>query len=293
MSSSDTSRSWIITGASSGFGHALAEHVLQQGEKTLLVARRGEALEKLARHYPGQAEIFLADLTDHSQHEKITAKALKAFGRIDVLANVAGRGCVGAAEEFSDAELQGIMALNFFASVALIRAALPHMRAQKSGHILNFTSIGGLIPFASGAPYCAAKFALEGWTSSMSGEVSSFGIKVTLIEPGAFRTEFTGQALARPIQEIAAYAQIDTPLKTYFREHAGQEMGDPAKAASVILAVVRSKSPPLHLLLGSDAYAMWAQNNAIITKDMADWRKLAEDTTIDGARANSDVLIRR
>lgn len=290
MSSENSSGlSWIITGASSGFGYALAEHILEQGEKALLVARRGASMEKLVQHYLGQAKIFLADITDHITHEKIIARAVDAFGRIDVLANIAGKGCLGAAEEFSDAELPSQMDLNFFAAAGLSRAALPQMRTQKSGHILNLTSVAGLVPFATCAPYCASKFALEGWTASLKNEVAGFGIKVTLIEPGAFRTEFAGNALLHPAVLLPVYESLVAPMETYFKEQAGKQMGDPAKAAAVILAAVKSKTPPAHLMLGRDAYAMWAQNATALAESLESWRKRGEDTAFDGESVANNV----
>ena len=192
------SRVWFVTGASSGFGKALAEAVLQKGERAVLVARRPEALAGLASAHPGRAIAIPTDLLDSAQRARAVERAMEAFARIDVLANIAGRGSLAAAEEFSEAELRAQMEINFFAPVELTRAALPHLRAQKGGHILNLTSVGGIISVGGFSAYCASKYALEGWTEALRDEMAPFGVRVTLVEPGNFRTDFAGKLTCGP-----------------------------------------------------------------------------------------------
>src|SRR5437763_1875983 len=196
MSKAD--RVWFITGASSGFGRALAEAVIGQGERAVVAARRREALAELAAIDEERVLALPLDVTDAAARKAGVAAALARFGRIDVLANIAGRGSLGAVEEFAPEQLRAQMELNFFAAAELTRAILPAMRGRRAGHILNLTSIGGLISIGGFGAYCASKFALEAWSEALADEVAALGIRVTLVEPGNFRTEFAGDASMRP-----------------------------------------------------------------------------------------------
>jgi NAD(P)-dependent dehydrogenase (short-subunit alcohol dehydrogenase family) len=275
---------WFITGASSGFGRALAEAALAKGDRVVLAARRREALDALAAAHPQTALALPLDVTDAAARAAAVQAAIARFGRIDVLANIAGRGSLGAAEEFSDIELRGQMELNFFAAAELTRLILPHMRAAGAGHILNLTSIGGVISASGFAAYCASKFALEGWSEALRDEVAGFGIKVSLIEPGAFRTEFAGDANLRPAQPIDAYRPLIQPVQDYLYGNAGLQPGDPAKAAAAMIAVVESETPPLRLLLGADAYDAWEAKRDAREAEFAGWRALGEATAFEGSQ---------
>jgi NAD(P)-dependent dehydrogenase (short-subunit alcohol dehydrogenase family) len=195
-------QTWFITGASSGFGYALAEEVLQRGDRAVLGARRIGRLDTLVALAPDRALTVSMDVTNSTEREGSVAAWLDRFGSIDVLANIAGRGSLGAAEEFSLEQLRDQMEVNFFAAAEMTRAVLPAMRAQRSGHILQLTSIGGLAAFQGFGPYCASKFALEGWSEALSGELKPLGIKLTIVEPGSFRTEFAGDHNVRPEQRL-------------------------------------------------------------------------------------------
>jgi len=280
---SDPSKAWFITGASSGFGRALAETVLRKGGRAVLVARRAEELARLASAHPDRAVAISTDLLDPSQRARAIDRAITAFGRIDILANIAGRGSLGAAEEFSETELRAQMEINFFAAAELTRAALPHLRTQGAGHILNLTSVGGIISVGGFSAYCASKYALEGWTEALSDELKPFGIKVTLIEPGNFRTEFAGDVNMRPRQPLAAYRPFIAPIEEFLYGQNGRQPGDPAKAAALMIAVVESDNPPLRLLLGQDGYAAWISKSKTREAEFAAWHTAAVATAFDDA----------
>ncbi len=276
-------RVWFITGASSGFGHALAEAVLKRGDSAVLAARRVHALESLAAAHPQSALAIGLDVTDADARLKAVEAALARFGRIDVIANIAGRGSLGAVEEFLPDQLREQMEVNFFAAAEMTRAVLPAMRAQKSGHILQLTSIGGLISVGGFGPYCASKFALEGWSEALRDEVKPLGVRVTIVEPGAFRTEFAGPVNMRPALRLDAYRPVIEPLEAYLYGGDGKQPGDPAKAAEAMIAAVESDDPPLRLLLGADAIGLWEQKHAILAAELGRWRQIGEATAFEDA----------
>jgi len=278
------SKVWFITGASSGFGRALSEAVLSRGDRAVLAARRLEMLQPVVAQYPEAALAVSLDVTDPMARGQAVGRALDRFTRIDVLANIAGRGSLGAAEEFSPDQLREQMEVNFFSAAELTRAVLPTMRAQGSGHILQLTSIGGLASFPAFAPYCASKYALEGWSEALAGEVKSFGIKVTIVEPGAFRTEFAGAGNMRPAQRIEAYRPVIEPVEQYLYGNDGKQPGDPAKAADAMMKVVDSENPPMRLLLGEDAIGLWEMKRNMVETDIAAWRQIGEATAFEGMK---------
>ena len=282
-------RIWFITGASSGFGRALAEAVLKRGDSAVMLARRTAALDSLASAYGRSALAFGLDVTDGDTRSRAVDAALGRFGRIDVLANIAGRGSLGAVEEFSPEQLREQMEVNFFAATEMTRALLPAMRAQKSGHILQLTSIGGLVSIGGFGPYCASKFALEGWSEALRDEVKPLGIRVTIVEPGAFRTEFAGPANMRPAHRLDAYRSVIDPIEAYLYGGDGKQPGDPAKAAEAMIAVVESDDPPLRLLLGADAIGLWEQKQAAFSAELARWRTLGAATAIEGVAATTPI----
>jgi len=200
-----------------------------------------------------------------------------------VLANIAGRGSLGAVEEFSADELRAQMDVNFFAAAELTREVLPNLRAQKSGHILNLTSIGGLISIGGFGAYCASKFALEAWSEALADEVAGANIRVTLVEPGNFRTEFAGDVNMRPAASMAAYRHVVAPIEEFLYGQAGRQPGDPVKAAAAMIAVVDDASPPRRLVLGTDAYQVLDRIYAERAADIARYRKLGETTNYPDA----------
>jgi NAD(P)-dependent dehydrogenase (short-subunit alcohol dehydrogenase family) len=278
-------RVWFITGASSGFGRALAEAALKRGDDAVVCARRRAALDSLASPYGKSALAIELDVTDADARLRSVDAALDRFGRIDVLANIAGRGSLGAAEEFSPEQLREQMEVNFFAPAEMTRAVLPAMRAQRSGRILQLTSVGSLVSIGGFGPYCASKFALDGWSRALRDEVRPLGIGVTIVAPGAFRTEFAGSVNMRPAQRIDAYRPVVDPVEAYLYGGDGKQPGDPAKAAEAMIAAVESDDPPLHLLLGQDAIGRWEQKQAEFSSEVARWRAVGEATAIDSATA--------
>lgn len=272
------SKVYLITGTSSGFGRALAEAVLERGDKAVLTARKVDAVSDLIQRYPDAALAVRLDVTNETERQAAVQAAVERFGRIDVLVNNAGRGSLGAAEEFSAVQLRELMDINFLACAEMIRAVLPHMRQQKSGHILNISSIGGRVNVGGFAVYGAAKFALEGYSEALRDEVKPLGIRVTVIEPGAFRTEFAGDANVRPANSIPDYQPVIDPIRQYLYGGSGKQPGDPRKAAEVMIEVVQSEDPPLRLMLGADAYGLWEQKRTVMDAEIAKWRALGEDT---------------
>lgn len=280
---STTPKVWFITGASSGFGKSLAEAVIANGDIAVITARRLERLQAIAEGYEDRVLPLAVDVTDAAARDKAVADTLARFGRIDVLANVAGRGVVGACEEFGPDQLREQMELNFFAAAEMTRAVLPQMRQQGSGNILTVSSIAGLVAMNAAGPYCAAKFAIEGWTESLALEAKPLGIHVTLVEPGSFRTEFAGDVNMRPEQRIDAYRPVVEPFETYLESSSGKQAGDPAKAAQRMLEVVDSAEPPVRLMLGRDAFSIWDATIAKRLEDLNSWRERGEETAFDDA----------
>ena len=245
-------RRWLITGASSGFGRALAEAVLAAGDTVIATARKPDTLADLAEH--PAATVFALDVTDGEQVRSVTAEAV-ASGGVDVLVNCAGHGLIGALEELTDAEFRGVLEVNLFGALAMTRAALPHMRDRGTGHIVQLSSMGGVSANPGHAVYGTSKFALEGASEALAGEVAAFGIRVTIVEPGPFRTDFAGRSM-QPSTPMAAYA--GTPARAtrdHFRDQDGVQPNDPAKGAASIIATVRAPAAPLRLPLGKEAVA--------------------------------------
>lgn len=273
-------RVWLITGATSGFGRAIAEAALAAGDTVVAAARRPQALDDLAGRYPGRVNAVALDVTDHGRIADVVADVVLWHGRIDVLVNNAGRGLVGAVEETTDRELRDLMDLHFFGPAALTRAVLPHMRAQGSGAIVQLTSQGGRLSFPGVGGYSATKFALEGLTEALAGEVAPFGIKVMIVEPGAFRTSFAGGGLLMA-DEMPEYADTVGQVRKGLPDSDGRQPGDPAKAAAAILTALDAEDTPLRLPLGSDAADAVAASLDGLRKEFAAWEPLIRSTDFD------------
>jgi NAD(P)-dependent dehydrogenase (short-subunit alcohol dehydrogenase family) len=250
---SNQPRVWLITGASSGFGRAIAEAALAAGDTVVAAARRTAALEDLVASAPERVSALALDVTDTDRIRTAVAEVLDRHGRVDVLVNNAGRGAIGAAEETSDRELRDLMDLHFFGPAALTRAVLPGMRERGTGAIVQMSSMGGRFTFPGVSAYSATKFALEGWSEALAKEVDRFGIRVLIVEPGAFRTSFNGPGALLVSEPIAAYDEQIEPLRTGMPDDDGRQPGDPAKAAAAILQALAADEPPLRLALGNDA----------------------------------------
>ena len=242
-------RRWLITGAASGFGRALAEAVVAAGDAIVATARRPAALADLAEH--PSVTVLTLDVTDGAQVRDVVARAVAAG--VDVLVNCAGHGLIGAFEELTDAEFRGVMETNLFGALAVTKAVLPHMRERGSGHIVQLSSMGGVSANPGHAVYATSKFALEGASEALAGEVAPFGIRVTIVEPGPFRTDFAGRSM-QASTPMAAYA--GTPAREArdrFRDQDGVQPGDPSRGAAAIIATVRAPAAPLRLPLGKEA----------------------------------------
>ncbi|MFI0772936.1 oxidoreductase [Streptomyces sp. NPDC021218] len=270
------SRVWLVTGASSGFGRAITEAAVAAGDVVVASARRVDALADLVAAHPGQVEAVPLDVTDTAGIEATVRDVVDRHGRIDVLVNNAGRSHVGAAEETTDAELRSLSDLHFFGPAALVRSVLPHMRARRSGAIVQMSSVGGQMSFAGFSAYSATKFALEGFSEALADEVRPLGIKVLIVEPGAFRTSLMGNISAS--EEIADYAETVGPTRRMTQTAGGTEPGDPAKAAAAILAALDAEKTPLHLPLGSDAVDAVLAHLDAVRSDITPWEKTARDT---------------
>ena len=276
------SKIYLITGASSGFGRALAEAVLTRGDKAVLAARRLAGLQELAAQYKDNAIALKLDVTNESDRRQAVKSAIEKFGRVDVLANIAGQGSLGALEEFSSEQIRQQFEVNFFGVLEMTREILPAMRKQKSGHILNLTSIGGLASIGGFGLYCATKFAVEGFSEALRDEVKPLGIKLTIVEPGAFRTEFAGASNMRPENTIDDYKPVIEPIEQYLYGNDGKQPGDPHKAALAMIQAVEADEPPLRLMLGADAFGLWEKKRTAMEEEFTAWRQVGEDTAFDG-----------
>ncbi|WP_089098995.1 oxidoreductase [Streptomyces hyaluromycini] len=271
------SRVWLITGASSGFGRALAEAALAAGDTVVGAARRPEALAELAAAHPGRVDPVRLDVTDTAAIGPAVADLIARHGRIDVLVNNAGRTHVGAFEETTDAELRDLFDLHVFGPAALVRAVLPHLRAQRSGAVVQMSSMGGQMSFAGFSAYSGTKFALEGMSEGLADEVKEFGIKVLIVEPGAFRTSLFDAGRAGVSSDTGVYAKV-AETRGFVEGGDGSQPGDPAKAAALILAALNAEETPLHLPLGDDAVTAVLTQLDAVRGDIAAWEKRTRAT---------------
>lgn len=249
-------RVWFITGTSQGFGKELVKAALQMGDIVVATSRTPQKVrEEFGEHSDRLLAVSL-DLCDENQISSAVKNAIDTFGRIDVLVNNAGHGLLGAIEETNDTEILNLYETNVFGLIRVIREILPHMRSQKRGHIVNISSLGGLIGVPGWGVYSSTKFAIEGLSEALATEVAPFGIKVTIVEPGPFRTNFLSNSLKKTEKILTDYKDSSGKLRASTDERNGKQLGDPALAAKSILAAVLSEKPPLHLLLGSLAYEL-------------------------------------
>jgi len=271
-------RVWFVTGASRGFGALIAEAALAAGDAVVATARDPSTVNaRLGSH-----ERLLAtrlDVTSETEAHAAAGEAVKKFGRIDILVNNAGYGLLGAIEEASAEETAKLFGTNVFGLLGVTRAVLPHMRRQRSGHIINLSSVGGYTGYPGWGIYGATKFAVEGISEALAGEVAPLGIKFTVVEPGFFRTDFLDEtSLLRTAREIEDYR--DSVGKT--RAHAADvnhgQRGDPRKLAQAFIALANAKEPPLRLPLGSDTVERIESKNAFVAHELAAWRTIATST---------------
>jgi len=265
---------WFITGGSTGFGRLLAVQVLESGGRVIATARNIDKVADLEKKYPQRAKALTLDVTDPGQVDSAATQAIAQFGHVDVLVNNAGYGVAGAIEEVSEAEEMPMFETNLFGLLRVTRALLPQFRKQRSGHILNLSSIGGLIGGQGIGIYNASKFAVEGLSEALAAELAPLGIHVTLIEPGPFRTDFLGRSGVLAKKRIADYDNTAGNMRKYFAENDGKQRGDPQRAVEAMIAVVESSNPPLHLLLGVSALTRFRGKLDNWQKEIADWEKV-------------------
>jgi len=265
---------WMITGTSQGFGLELVRAALQRGDSVIATSR---SPDKVATAFPKASARLLAipmDLRDMTKISSAVQAGLTRFGRIDVLVNNAGHGLIGAVEEASDAEIANVFETNVFGLLRVTRAVLPHFRERRSGHIVNLSSIGGLVGLPGFGIYNGTKFAVEGLSEAMAAEVTPLGIRVMIVEPGPFRTDFLGSSLALTGKKLADYDQTSGQTRAAATTRHGSQPGDPARAAEAIIKAVTSENPPQHLLLGQFAYDRATAKLENLRKEFEAWREV-------------------
>ncbi|MBA4145156.1 MAG: short-chain dehydrogenase/reductase [Cytophaga sp.] len=274
---------WLVTGASKGLGLSLVKKLINEGYRVAATSRN---LKELTQVVKADASVFLPlqmDIINESSVAKCIADVITHFGNIDVVVNNAGYGLIGSLEELSDEEARANFDVNVFGSLNVIRQAVPHLRKQQSGHVFNVSSIGGFTgAFPGFGIYCATKFAVNGFSESLYTEVKPFGVNVTIVSPGYFRTSFlTASSLSAPKKEMSEYRNVREMQAAHHNSYNGNQPGDPDKAAAVFIEVAESKEPPLHLFLGQDAYDLADQQIAVVQKEMAALKTLATSTAFD------------
>ncbi len=270
---------WFITGASRGFGALMTKEALAAGDAVVATARNPKTVIDAIGDHPNLLAIAL-DVIDERQAQEAAAAAVQRFGRIDVLVNNAGYGLLGAVEEATTEEIEKIYATNVFGLLKVTRAVLPHMRRQRSGHVLNFSSIGGYAGYPGWGVYGSTKFAVEGLSESLATEIEPFGIKVTIVEPGFFRTDFLADnSLSISPASIPDYVGTPAGNMRDFAANANHaQPGDPSKFAAGIVTLVNAENPPLRMPFGSDTVAKLGEKNAFVEQELSTWRALAVST---------------
>jgi len=266
---------WFITGCSSGFGRELAKLVLDRGYRAVITARDPRTIQDLAAGRDGRALALKLDVTNKAEVAEAVKTAQSTFGSIDVLVNNAGYGYVGAIEESEEDEVRAMVDTNFFGLARMIRAVLPEMRKRRRGFIVNISSNGGLQAFPGFGYYNSTKFAVEGLSEALEKEVAPLGIKVLLVEPGPFRTDWAGRSLKRTKERIPEYAETaGAPLERLI-SGSGKQVGDPVRAGEVIIKAVESENMPLHLVLGKVAVETARSKIELLRRDVDAWEEIA------------------
>jgi NAD(P)-dependent dehydrogenase (short-subunit alcohol dehydrogenase family) len=264
---------WFITGCSTGFGRELVRVLAGREYRVVATARNPATLDEFASN--PQVLTAALDVTDPDQIGSAVTEAIGRFGQIDVLVNNAGYGYLSAVEEGEDDEVRAMFEVNVFGLASMTKAVLPGMRARRSGAIVNISSMGGLIGFAGIGYYNAAKFAVEGLSEALAKECAPLGVKVIIVEPGPFRTDWAGRSLKTPKTPIADYAETAVARREDIRGYSGQQPGDPVRAAEAIVAAVESAKPPLHLVLGRVAYDLFSGKLKEFSRELETWRDVS------------------
>jgi NAD(P)-dependent dehydrogenase (short-subunit alcohol dehydrogenase family) len=277
-SDNNLSRVWLITGSSTGFGRILAEILLKRGERVAVTARNPDQIQDLVAGYKDTGLALALDVTQPQQITTAVAAAEKFFGRIDVLVNNAGYGYLAAVEEGEDAEVRAMFEANFFGLVAVTKAVLPGMRARHTGHIVNISSIGGLVANPSTGYYSATKFAVEAISEALAKEVEPLGIRVTAIEPGPFRTDWAGRSLKVAKGSIADYGDTAGARSQQIAGRSGKQPGDPVRAAEAIITIVEADQPPRNIFFGKIAVDAAREKLTYYSKAIDRWEALSIGT---------------
>ncbi|RYC71425.1 oxidoreductase [Spirosoma sordidisoli] len=280
MKTSDQLKIWFITGVSSGLGQALAEAVMNSGDVVIGTFRQQAQADAFSAANAGKGIGMLLDVTQPMQREAVVRMVLTQFGRVDVLVNNAGFGFAGAVEEASDEEIRDVFETNFFGTIALTQLLLPQFRQQRSGHIIQMSSHGGFKAFAGFGIYNASKFALEGLSEALAGELAPLGIRLTIVEPGPFRTNFAGTAFREAVRQLADYQPTAGLFRNRMKQGNGQQEGDPEKAAEAIIHIARIDNPPLRLPLGRIAIQTISTKLDSVQADLNRWREVAENAIL-------------
>ncbi|AEU35205.1 oxidoreductase [Granulicella mallensis] len=271
----------LITGVSSGLGLALAQEALAQGWTVVGTVRNEEAARNFTATAPGKAFARVLDVTEYARIPEVVAEVEKTIGGIEVLVNNAGYGMEGPIEESSMEEIRRQFEVNVFGALAVTQAVLPFMRQRRSGRILNITSMGGLITFPGVGIYHGSKFALEGLSETLGKEVRGFGIFVTAVAPGGFRTDWAGRSLSRAPRTIPDYDEMFEPQREARQQRNGKQSGDPVKAAKAMLTILADPNPPAHLLLGPDAVKLVEEKLDSLKAEIEAYRSLSISTDFD------------
>jgi NAD(P)-dependent dehydrogenase (short-subunit alcohol dehydrogenase family) len=274
-SDKNSSRAWFITGSSTGFGRVLAEILLKRGERVAATARNPGQIQDLVAGYKDTGLALALDVTQPQQITAAVAEAEKFFGQIDVLVNNAGYGYLASVEEGEEAEVRAMFDTNFFGLIAVTQAVLPGMRARRTGHILNISSIGGLVANPSTGYYSATKFAVEAISESLAKELEPLGIRVIAIEPGPFRTDWAGRSLKVAKPSIPDYVETAGARSRQINERSGKQPGDPVRAAEAMITIVEADQPPRNLFLGKIAVDMAREKLSYLSNSIDQWQALS------------------
>lgn len=268
---------WLITGCSTGIGREIARAALEGGERVAVTARNPASVEDLVAAYPGRAIALALDVNDQSQIDAAVRDTEAVFGRVDVLVNNAGYGYVSAIEEGVDDDVRRMFDTNFFGAIATIKAVLPGMRARKSGYIVNISSMTGLVSNPGNVYYSASKFALESLSEGLAKELAPLGLRVSVVEPGLFRTDWSSRSMQESEPTISDYEETIGVRRELIRSSAGGEPGDPRRVGDAILMLSRLESPPLRLLLGGDVLAATRAKLADFEASLKEWEAVTLD----------------
>ncbi|MBB5858166.1 oxidoreductase [Amycolatopsis umgeniensis] len=269
---------WLITGVGTGLGRAFAQAALAAGHTVVGTVRSQEDLRTFEELEPGNARGRVLDVTDDAAVSAVVDEVEQNVGPLDVVVANAGYGLEGTFEETPLAEVRRQFEVNVFGAVATLRAALPHLRERRRGHLMAVTSMGGLMAVPGMSAYCGSKFALEGILEALSKEVAQFGIHVTAIEPGSFRTDWAGRSMSRATRTIDDYDELFTPIREARQKASGNQLGNPAKAGEALVHIASLDRPPSHLLLGSDALRLVTAARSAVDEDIRTWETLSRTT---------------